>query len=137
MKPEEFLTKLTPERKFLLSAIHEIILKKDKNVKAEVEKMMGKEMIIYKTSGVFKYGLSDAKNYMSLHLMPIYGSATLHSKYEKLLDKAKFQKGCINFKNEKEMPLSILKNLISDCAKVDLVALIEKYRKEKSLIKKM
>jgi uncharacterized protein YdhG (YjbR/CyaY superfamily) len=137
MKPEEFLTKLTPERKSLLSAIHEIILNKDKNAKAEVEKMMGKEMIIYKTSGVFKYGLSDAKNYISLHLMPIYGSAKLHSKYEKLLDKAKFQKGCINFKNEKEMPLDILKNLISDCARVDLIALIEKYRKEKSLAKKM
>jgi hypothetical protein len=137
MKPEEFLTKLTPERKSLLSAIHEIILNKDKNAKAEVEKMMGKEMIIYKTSGVFKYGLSDAKNYISLHLMPIYGSAKLHSKYEKLLDNAKFQKGCINFKNEKEMPLDILKNLISDCARVDLIALIEKYRKEKSLAKKM
>ena len=137
MKPEEFLKKLTPERKFLLSAIHEIILNKDKNVKSEVEKMMGKEMIIYKTAGVFKYGLSDAKNYMSLHLMPIYGSAKLHSKYEKLLDKAKFQKGCINFKNDKEMPLDILKNLISDCAKIDLVAIIEKYRKEKSQAKKM
>jgi len=137
MKPEEFLKKLTPERKFLLSAIHEIILNKDKNVKAEVEKMMGKEMITYKTSGVFKYGLADAKNYMSLHLMPIYASATLHSKYEKLLDKAKFQKGCINFKNDKEIPLDILKNLLSDCSKVDLVAIIEKYRKEKSLAKKM
>ena len=137
MKPEEFLKKLTPERKFLLSAIHEIILNKDKNVKAEVEKMMGKEMITYKTSGVFKYGLSDTKNYMSLHLMPIYASATLHSKYEKLLDKAKFQKGCINFKNDKEIPLDILKNLLSDCSKVDLVAIIEKYRKEKSQAKKM
>ncbi len=131
MKPADFLTKLAPERKFILSAIHEIILNKDKNVKAEVDKMMGKEMIIYKASGVFKYGLSDAKNYMSLHLMPIYGSASLHSKYEKLLDKAKFQKGCINFKNDKEMPLAILKNLISDCAKIDLVALY-KNMKEKN-----
>jgi uncharacterized protein YdhG (YjbR/CyaY superfamily) len=137
MKPADFLTKLTPERKFLLSAIHEIILNKDKDVKAEVEKMMGKEMITYKTSGVFKYGLSDAKNNMSLHLMPIYCSVKLHSKYEKLLDKAKFQKGCINFKNNKEMPLDILKNLISDCSKVDVVAVIEKYKKEKSQIKKV
>jgi hypothetical protein len=130
MKSTDIFTKLSPERKFLLSAIHEIILNKDKNVKAEVEKMMGKEIITYKTSGVFKYGLSDAKNYMSLHLMPIYGSAKLHSKYEKLLDKAKFQKGCINFKNDKEMPLDILKNLISDCAKVDLVALYKNIKKK-------
>jgi hypothetical protein len=32
--------------------------------------MMGKEMIVYSARGIFKYGLSSMKNYMSLHVMP-------------------------------------------------------------------
>jgi len=57
-------------------------------------------MIVYNAPGIFKYGLSSVKNYMSLHVLPIYGSASLHSKYKALLLNANFQKGCINFKNE-------------------------------------
>jgi hypothetical protein len=115
-----FLSDQEPGRKQILLAIHDTILKFDKNAKPEVGSMMGKEMIIYKTSGIFKYGLSSVKDYMSLHIMPIYGSSKLHSKYEKLLNKAKFQKGCINFKNAEEMPLDVVTKLIDDCSKVDL-----------------
>jgi hypothetical protein len=94
---------------------------------------MGKEMIVYKAPGIFKYGLSGLQNYMSLHVMPIYGSATLYSKYKNLLRKAKFQKGCINFKNEEEMPLEIVRQLMADCAKIDLLAIKEAYIKSRSL----
>jgi hypothetical protein len=45
----------------------------------------------------------------------------LHAKYEPLLDKASFQKGCINFDNAEQMPLHILKELIIDCSKIDLL----------------
>jgi len=120
-----FLSKQTSERKQILSAIHKIIVAGDKNAKAEIGTMMGKEMILYKTSEVFKYGLSSVKSHMSLHAMPIYGSGKLHSKYAKLLNQAKLQKGCINFKNSEEMPLDIVRQLIDDCAKVDLVAIRE------------
>jgi hypothetical protein len=118
-----FLSDQEPGRKQILSAIHNIILKSDKNAKPEVGSMMGKEMIIYKTSGIFKYGLSSVKDYMSLHVMPIYGSAKLHSKYGKLLNKTKLQKGCINFKIAEEMPLDVVTQLIDDCSKVDLQAI--------------
>jgi hypothetical protein len=131
MSIHEFLSKQVSERKPVLSAIHEIIVSADKNAKAEVGTMMGKEMILYKTSGVFKYGLSSVKAYMSLHVMPIYGSVKLHSRYEKLLSKAKFQKGCINFKNAEEMPLDIVRQLMDDCAKVDLVAIMESLKKDR------
>jgi hypothetical protein len=94
--------------------------------------MMGKEMIIYNGPGFFKYGLSSVKNYMSLHVLPIYGSTTLYEKYKRLLKEANFQKGCINFKNKGEMPLSIVKDLIADCSKIDLRALREKQLRSKS-----
>ena len=125
----EFLSKQSPERKEILSAINEIIINGDKNIKSRVGKMMGQEMILYEASGIFKYALSSVKNHMSLHLMPIYGSSELHAKFEKLLFKAKFQKGCINFKEDNEMPLDIVRDLINDCAKVDLIEMMENIKK--------
>ncbi len=92
---------------------------------------MGKDMIVYNAPGTFKYGLSSMKNYMSLHVMPIYGSETLYQKYKELLKDAKFQKGCINFKSKEEMPLNIVKALMADCSKIDLRVIKENYIKSK------
>ena len=128
----EFISNQPEERQKLLSQLHEIIIQKDKTVTAVIAPMMGKEMIIYNAPGSFKYGLSSVKNYMSLHVLPMYGSAILYKKYKELLKEANFQKGCINFKNKDEMPLKIVKDLIADCSKIDLRALRENYLKSKS-----
>src|ERR1700740_525029 len=130
MTISEFIAQ-SPDRKKVLKQIHDCILKADKSVTAEVEPMMGKEMIVYK-AGTFKYGLASAKNHMSLHLLPIYVAPDLHTKYEAILKSASFQKGCINFKSEEEMPLKIVKDLITDCAKIDLKAIRENQLKSKS-----
>lgn len=131
MLPKEYITKQDPERQKLLQDIHDIISKTDKSISAMVQPMMGKEMIVYNAPGMFKYGLSSVKGYMSLHVMPIYASPVLYNKYKNLLKKAKFQKGCINFKNEEEMPLDIVQQLITDCAKIDLAKVKEQYMKSK------
>ncbi len=131
MTISEFISKQLPERQKILNDIHEIIIQTDRGIEAKVEPMMGKEMIVYIAPGTFKYGLSSVKNYMSLHLMPIYVSATLYSKYKDLLKAANFQKGCINFNSEEEIPLNILKQLIQDCAKIDLLKIKEDYIKSK------
>ena len=109
------------DRQDILTTIHNIIMEHDKTVAPVVESMMRKEMIIYKANGMMKYGLSSVKNYMSLHVLPIYMNPALHAKYEPLLNKASFQKGCINFDNAEQMPLHILKELITDCSKIDLL----------------
>jgi hypothetical protein len=127
-----FLKEQDPSRKALLKAIHEIILKQDKKVTPTVSGMMGKEMIMYTQGGTMIYALSSVKAHMSLHLMPIYGSSPLHAKYQKLLPDAKFQKGCINFKTADEMPLPVVQSLLSDCAKVDMLALLKnRFEKKK------
>ena len=131
MPISKFISKQPPERQKILREIHEIIVQADKSVKPEIELMMRKEMIVYKASGIFKYGLSSVKNYMSLHAMPIYGSPVLYSRYKNILKKAKFQKGCINFINEEDMPLDIVNQLITDCSKIDLLKIKEDYIKSR------
>lgn len=129
MTAGEYLLKQEPERKELLSSIHELILKTNKKVKPEVGKMMGGDMIQYKIKTNFVFGLGSQKNHMTLHLLPMYMHKPIHEKYSKLYKKAKFQKGCINFKNADEMPLDITEQLLTDCAKIDLVAILENRKK--------
>ena len=131
MDIKDYISKQPPDRQNILTSIHKTIVETDKSVKAEVETMMGKEMIVYKGKGLMKYGLASVKNYMSLHVMPIYGSSTLYSKYKTLLNKANFQKGCINFENEDKMPLDIVQQLIVDCSTIDLIKIKEDYLKQK------
>src|ERR1700722_18414063 len=114
MTVEEFIAKQEPARKEAISSIHSIIVKNNKRVKPEVDKMMGQEMIQYKLGGIFMYGLGGGKSHMSLHLLPMYGTPSIYTKYIKLLDKAKFQKGCVNFTKPEQMPLKIVEGLIKD-----------------------
>ena len=132
MTINEFFSNQAPERQDLLTKIHEIILKEDKSVEANVGMMMGKVMILYNSLGSFKYGLSSVKKHISLHAMPIYYKPELHAKFKSLLSNANFQKGCVNFQDENEMPLPILTMLLLDCSKVDVLAFREEYLKSKS-----
>ena len=130
MTAAEYIVKQPVERRKLLTGIHEAIIRNDKTVTPVVKPMMSKVMINYEAE-IFKYGLSSVKDYMSLHAMPIYGSPALHEKYKKLLPLATFQKGCINFKDEKEMPIDIVKLLIQDCSKIDLAAMKKQWEESK------
>jgi hypothetical protein len=131
--PTNYISSQPADRQEVLSAIHSIILEHDKTVVAVVEAMMRQEMIVYKCNGVMKYGLAGVKKYMSLHLLPIYVSKPLFDKYQALLDKASFQKGCINFETGEQMPLNIVKQLITDCSKIDLAKIREDQLKERKL----
>lgn len=128
----EFISIQPADRQQLLSQLHEIIIQNDTTVTPVIAPMMGKDMIIYNAPGTFKYGLASVKNYMSLHVLPMYGSTVIYEKYKALLKDASFQKGCINFKNKEEMPLPIVKKLILDCSKIDLRAIREQYLASKS-----
>lgn len=114
-----------------MQAIHEVILNEDCTVEASLGSMMGKPMIIYNNRGFFKYGLAGGKEYMSLYVMPVYGSPQLYTKYQQLLPKVRFQKGCINFKSGKEMPLDVITQLFKDCGPIDLLAMRQEYLKSK------
>jgi hypothetical protein len=129
MTVPEFLENQSTGRKGILSSIHSIILEEDRTVLGEVGRMMGKEMILFKERGYMKYGLAGVKNYMTMHIMPIYGSVPLYTKYQKLLPDTEFQKGCINFRTAADVPLEILHRLFADCAKISIALMLENRKK--------
>ena len=133
---KNFIELQPKDRQGILTAIHETILKSDSTVSPVIEPMMGKEMIIYKGKKMMKYGLASMKEYMSLHALPIYMNPTLHTKYQSLLDKASFQKGCINFTSAEQMPLAVIKQFITECSAIDLEKIREEQLKNKKAAKK-
>jgi hypothetical protein len=133
MTPRDFIDTQEIEIAKVLELIHNIIVSEDEKVSAAVGSMMGKEMILYSDCGAFRYGLASTKNYLSLHLLPMYSSPDIYERYKKLLPKAKFQKGCINFKTRQEMPSAIVAKLIHDCSKVDMVAIRNKQLQAKKV----
>ena len=128
---KNYISNQALDRQELLLKIHETIIALDPNLELSVEIMMRNEMILYKSNGMMKYGLAGLKKYMTLHVLPIYMSAPLSVKFKTLLNKASFQKGCINFNNADEMPLEIVAELITDCSKIDLLKIRDDYYKLK------
>lgn len=131
-----FIATQITDRQATLAAIHKVIMAQDKTVSPVIEPMMGKEMIIYKGKGMMKYGLASVKNYMSLHVLPMYMNTNLFAKYQALLPAAAFQKGCINFTGAEQVPLPILNQLFKECAAIDLVKIREEQLAKKKADKK-
>ena len=93
---------------------------------------MRNEMILYCQSGAFKYALASGKQYMSLHVFPMYCRPEIHEQYKSLLPAATFQKSCINFNGRDQVPLEIVSRLITDCAEIDVKAILDAYKNSKS-----
>ena len=141
MTPKEYIDSLPEDRKEVISKLRQLILKSDPLVKEVVAGMMGREMLMYMQGDFMKYALSSVKDHMSFHSMVMYGSSVrfggggLREKYEKLLPKAKFQKGCVNFKNVIQMPLDVAEKFVKEMAKVEYPPKQFKEQMEKSVAK--
>ena len=125
----EFISTAPEERQVFLTTLHETVVANDPTVIPVVKPMMGKEMILYEEKSYMKYGLASTKSHISLHCLPMYMNPALHEKFQKLLPNAKFQKGCINFKDEAAMPVAILARVIADCSAVNIAEVLEKRKK--------
>lgn len=133
---QDYIKGQPAERQQTLSDLHALIMKNDKTVTPVIEPMMGKEMIIYKGKQMMKYGLSSMKNYMSMHVLPMYMNPIIFNNYKDQLNEASFQKGCINFTSAAQMPVAIVTRLITECAAVNLEKIREDQLKERKATKK-
>src|ERR1700760_5027591 len=108
----EHIATLPPERQELIRVLHQAVIEHDPSVVAAIKPMMRREMILYEEACAMKYGLASAKTHMSFHCLPMYMKPEIHAKYQALMPKAAFQKGCINFKSLEELPLNAFSELI-------------------------
>lgn len=132
MEIEQYIITLSQTEQQAISQFRKVILENDKAVSESFGKFMSNpNAISYNEQGVFKYGLTVAKNYISFHSLVMYSKPQLMDELKSKLPKAKFQKGCINFKSLDEFPESILVDHMQISSKIDFSPVINRYLKKK------
>ncbi|GAA4180916.1 MULTISPECIES: DUF1801 domain-containing protein [Sphingobacterium] len=132
MEIEQYISTLSQTEQQAISQFRKVILENDKAVSESFGKFMSNpNAISYNEQGVFKYGLTVAKNYISFHSLVMYSNPQLIDELKSKLPKAKFQKGCINFKSLDEFPESVLIDHMQISSKIDFSPVINRYLKKK------
>jgi len=132
MEIEQYISTLSETEQQAISQFRKVILENDKAVSESFGKFMSNpNAISYNEQGVFKYGLTVTKNYISFHSLVMYSNPQLMDELKSKLPKAKFQKGCINFKSLDEFPESVLVDHMQISSKIDFSPVINRYLKKK------
>ncbi|MDF2516043.1 MAG: hypothetical protein K0R59_1339 [Sphingobacterium sp.] len=132
MEIEQYISTLSESEQQSINQFRKIISENDKAVSESFGKFMSNpNAISYNEQGVFKYGLTVAKNYISFHSLVMYSNPELMDELKSKLPKAKFQKGCINFKSLDEFPESVLTAHMQRSSKIDFSPVINRYLKKK------
>ena len=132
MEIEQYISTLSESEQQSINQFRKIISENDKAVSESFGKFMSNpNAISYNEQGVFKYGLTVAKNYISFHSLVMYSNPELMDELKSKLPKAKFQKGCINFKSLDEFPESVLTAHMQRSSQIDFSPVINRYLKKK------
>ncbi|WP_343558871.1 DUF1801 domain-containing protein [Sphingobacterium sp.] len=132
MEIEQYISTLSEGAQNAIRQFRKVISENDKAVSESFGKFMSNpNAISYNEQGVFKYGLTVAKNYISFHSLVMYSNPELMDELKSKLPKAKFQKGCINFKSLDEFPESVLSAHMQRSSKIDFSPVINRYLKKK------
>jgi hypothetical protein len=74
---------------------------------------IGAKYLSFKAGDDWLVALANQKNYISLHLMPLYMFPEMKAKFDDAASKKlKCGKGCINFKRAEELPLETLAEIV-------------------------
>lgn len=121
----------------VLEKLRKIILKSDKTIKQGTGGVMGNENgFVFTQEDVFKYGVTKTKAGYSFHSMAMYANPVLYSDFKSKMKKAKFQKGCVNFKTLEDFPAETFEEHMKKSAKADFSLVINLYKQKKRSEKK-
>ncbi len=107
---EQFLNNLPPDRKAEVEKVWNVIRE---NMPSGYSEEIDNKYLSFKTGKDWYVALANQKNYISLHLLPIYIYPELKAKFDAANKKLKSGKGCINFKNAEDLPLAVIAEIIS------------------------
>jgi len=132
MQIDQYINTLSDSEQQVIRQFRKAIAENDSAVSESFGKFMSNPYAIsFNQQGVFKYGLTVAKNYISFHSLVMYTNPELMTELKLKLPKPKFQKGCINFKTLDEFPESVFAEHIQTSSKIDFSPMIKRYLKKK------
>ncbi len=107
---QEFLNNLPTDRKTEVEKVWQVI--RD-NMPSGYSEEIDAKFLSFRVGKDWYVALANQKNYITLHLMPIYVYPELRAKFDAANQKLKCGKGCINFKNAEDLPLATIAEIIS------------------------
>ena len=113
---ERHLADLPPARRDEIEQVWEVVRA---SIPAGYVEQVGARSLTYTADGEMYVALINGKNYISLHLMPIYMFPELKIKLEASGKRLKGGKSCVNFLRAEELPLDAIAEIINSCSAED------------------
>lgn len=138
-----FLRSLPPERAAQLTKVRDVVLK---HLPAGYEEVVLKGMIVFQVPAarysstyngrpLWLAALAAPKSYLTLHLLPIYGSPELLKRLEDGFRAARkplrMGKGCINFERADDLALDTIGEIVAAMPVDRWVAIAERARRRR------
>ncbi|MDT7806741.1 MAG: hypothetical protein QOJ70_554 [Acidobacteriota bacterium] len=108
----EYLDSVPVERKEAVEQVWRMV--RDSMPEGYTEQISPK-YLMFAADGEMYVALANQKNYISLHLVPIYVFPELKAKLDNSGKKMKGRKGCVNFLRAEELSLDIIAQVIGSC----------------------
>jgi hypothetical protein len=106
---EQYMEALPPERRSVVEDVWQFVRE---NIPAGYTEVINSGFLTFKAGEEWYVALANNKNYVTLHLTPIYVFPELKAKLDNSGKKLKCGKGCINFTRVEELPLEVLGEIL-------------------------
>lgn len=106
---EQYLDALPPERRSVIEEVWQVVRE---NMPVGYREVINSGFLTFKAGEEWYVALANCKNYVSLHLTPIYMFPEMKAKLDNSGKKMKGGKGCINFTRVEELPLDVLGEIL-------------------------
>jgi hypothetical protein len=108
----DYLASLPAERKVAVEQVWEAVRS---SMPAGYTEQINPKYLMFAADGEMYVSLANQKNYISLHLMPIYVFPELKAKLDNSGKKLKGGKACVNFLRAEELPLDVIAQVVGSC----------------------
>ncbi|HUQ31103.1 MAG TPA: DUF1801 domain-containing protein [Pyrinomonadaceae bacterium] len=106
---ERYLASLPDERRESIDRVWQVVRE---SVPAGYTEKITPKYLTFMAGDEWYLALANQKNYISLHLLPVYLFPELKAKLDNSGKKLKMGKGCINFKRADELPLEAIAEIV-------------------------
>jgi uncharacterized protein YdhG (YjbR/CyaY superfamily) len=108
----DYLASLPAERKEAVERVWKAVRE---SMPAGYTEQISPKYLTFAADGEMYVALANQKNYLTLHLIPIYVFPELKAKLDNSGKKLKGGKGCVNFLSAEELPLDIIAQVVGSC----------------------
>lgn len=108
----DYLASLPAERKEAVERVWKAVRE---SMPAGYTEQISPKYLTFAADGEMYVALANQKNYITLHLIPIYIFPELKAKLDNSGKKLKGGKGCVNFLCAEELPLDIIAQVVGSC----------------------